>query len=60
MRKVLFILVLFAAFTMEAQPKQSKTQTKAKTYDVAAYLYPAYAAGEPRLKPFWPKTPQPM
>ena len=54
MRKVLFILVLFAAFTMEAQPKQSKTQTKAKTYDVAAYLYPAYAAGEPRLKPFWP------
>jgi hypothetical protein len=23
-------------------------------YDVAAYLYPAYAAGDARLRPFWP------
>ena len=26
----------------------------AQTYDVAAYLYPAYAAGDARLRPFWP------
>ena len=26
----------------------------AQQYDVAAYLYPAYAAGDPRLRPFWP------
>lgn len=25
-----------------------------RTYDVAAYLYPAYAADDPRLRPFWP------
>ena len=26
----------------------------AQQYDVAAYLYPAYAAGDVRLRPFWP------
>ena len=26
----------------------------ARKYDVAAYLYPAYAADDPRLRPFWP------
>lgn len=31
-----------------------KAQTK-KSYDVAAYLYPAYAYGDPRLRPFWPE-----
>lgn len=25
-----------------------------KKYDVAAYVYPAYAADDPRLRPFWP------
>ena len=52
MRRLLFILALFAAITLDAQPKRSKTQPATKGYDVAAYLYPAYAAGEPRLKPF--------
>ena len=28
-------------------------QTK-RNYDVAAYLYPAYASNDPRLRPFWP------
>ena len=28
-------------------------QTK-RNYDVAAYLYPAYASDDPRLRPFWP------
>ena len=27
---------------------------KKRNYDVAAYLYPAYASGDPRLRPFWP------
>ena len=26
----------------------------AQSYDVAAYLYPAYAANDVRLRPFWP------
>ena len=26
-----------------------------RKYDVAAFLYPAYAADDPRLTPFWPK-----
>lgn len=25
-----------------------------KQYDVAAYVYPAYASDDPRLRPFWP------
>ena len=54
MRRLLFILVLFAAIALDAQPKRTKAQPTTKGYDVAAYLYPAYAAGEPRLKPFWP------
>ena len=31
----------------------AKSQAK-KHYDVAAYVYPAYAADDPRLRPFWP------
>ncbi|MBQ7987058.1 MAG: glycoside hydrolase family 99-like domain-containing protein [Bacteroidaceae bacterium] len=27
---------------------------QARQYDVAAYLYPAYVADDPRLRPFWP------
>lgn len=26
-----------------------------KTYDIAAFLYPAYANDDPRLRPFWPQ-----
>jgi len=35
------------------QKTVAKTEHKQK-YDVAAYLYPAYAYGDPRLRPFWP------
>ncbi len=47
-RTLLFILCLMVVFSgsLKAQKK--------KTYDVAAYLYPAYASGDPRLRPFWP------
>ena len=27
---------------------------QSRQYDVAAYLYPAYVADDPRLRPFWP------
>ena len=29
-------------------------QGKKQNYDVAAFLYPAYASDDPRLRPFWP------
>ena len=29
-------------------------QKEKRQYDVAAFLYPAYASGDPRLRPFWP------
>ena len=56
MRKFSLIVALLAllAISLGAQSRQAKVQPQKKTYDVAAYLYPAYAAGEPRLKPFWP------
>ena len=28
--------------------------SRAARYDVAAFLYPAYCADDPRLRPFWP------
>jgi len=33
---------------------QDTRQTSKKKYDVAAFLYPAYASGDPRLRPLWP------
>ena len=36
--------------SVAAFPKKN-TQRK---YDVAAFLYPAYASDDPRLRPFWP------
>jgi len=39
--------------TLNAQRK--KAVVEKRQYDVAAYLYPAYAAGDPRLRPFWPQ-----
>ena len=29
-------------------------QEKRQKYDVAAFLYPAYASDDVRLRPFWP------
>ncbi|WP_214071434.1 glycoside hydrolase family 99-like domain-containing protein [Mucilaginibacter sp. dw_454] len=42
---------LFFALTTSAQNKNS---TAKRHYDVAAFLYPAYASDDPRLRPFWP------
>lgn len=47
MRKILILTV----FTLICIGLQAQKQKK---YDVAAFLYPAYAADDPRLRPFWP------
>ncbi len=46
-------ILLFLCLAM-ALASVSLNAQKKKTYDVAAYLYPAYAYGDPRLRPFWP------
>ena len=47
MKKIsIFILMLVLGVSSFAQDRK---------YDVAAFLYPAYAADDPRLTPFWPK-----
>ena len=56
MRKLILAIAVFALTiaSLGAQPGKTKVQPKAQAYDVAAYLYPAYAADDPRLRPFWP------
>ena len=46
MNRIVFVLMMVMSLGLNARQKQN--------YDVAAYLYPAYAAGDPRLGPFWP------
>lgn len=46
---LLLLLLLGCTHSLTAQKKT--TQQK---YDVAAFLYPAYASDDPRLRPFWP------
>jgi hypothetical protein len=45
MKRILIILALLLSLNCFAQERK---------YDVAAFLYPAYAADDPRLTPFWP------
>jgi len=45
------LLLIFLCFSSSAQRKRTSTGQK---YDVAAFLYPAYANDDPRLRPFWP------
>jgi hypothetical protein len=44
--KKIVILIAFAVSGLGLHAQQKK-------YDVAAFLYPAYAADDPRLRPFW-------
>ena len=46
-----FFLILSCAVTAFATTMRAQER---KQYDVAAYLYPAYAYNDPRLRPFWP------
>jgi hypothetical protein len=45
---VLVLLVSNVVVTAQNKPATSKK------YDIAAFLYPAYANDDPRLRPFWP------
>ena len=47
-------ILLFLCLAMALASVNLNAQKK-KSYDVAAYLYPAYAYGDPRLRPFWPE-----
>ena len=49
MKNRLFYLLLFCSLFFF-----SYGQKKRQKYDVAAFLYPAYASDDPRLRPFWP------
>lgn len=48
-RALLLLLLLGSTFSLVAQKKETRQR-----YDVAAFLYPAYASDDPRLRPFWP------
>lgn len=45
MKRILTIVAILLSISSFAQERK---------YDVAAFLYPAYAADDPRLTPFWP------
>lgn len=45
MKKIILIAFVCMSVGVSAQKKN---------YDVAAFLYPAYASDDPRLRPFWP------
>lgn len=48
-RTLLLLFLLGSTFSLLAQKKETQHR-----YDVAAFLYPAYASDDPRLRPFWP------
>jgi len=53
--KLTVALLLFClALSYQQAAAQKQQSSTGKKYDVAAFLYPAYASGEPRLRPFWP------
>ena len=54
MRRIVVLCLALAMAMPMLSGQKKKAAPQKKQYDVAAYLYPAYAAGEPRLKPFWP------
>lgn len=49
------LLVFFALLFSVSVNGQNKAPAERSHYDVAAFLYPAYAQGDPRLRPFWPQ-----
>lgn len=49
-RFLLTALLIFCAASLSGKTQK----TERHKYDVAAFLYPAYASDDPRLRPFWP------
>lgn len=52
--KLKLSLAILSLFCCNATVAQVKTNQPKQHYDVAAFFYPAYATGDPRLRPFWP------
>lgn len=48
MKKILLLILTIVVCLSPAQGRQKKQK-----YDVAAFLYPAYANDDPRLLPLW-------
>lgn len=53
-RSTLLYLILMQIMCINPLIGQNKETLPKKKYDVAAFLYPAYASDDPRLRPFWP------
>lgn len=55
MKRFLLSLTLLALACGTSDAKSpANSSAPARKYDVAAFLYPAYASDDPRLRPFWP------
>ena len=57
MKRILTLILLAGTLALgtdaAAQKKKAPAAPQGPKYDVAAYLYPAYAYNDPRLRPFW-------
>ena len=57
MKTLIKYSITAAAFCLACGAGRAAAQQQGKApkqYDVAAYVYPAYASDDPRLRPFWP------
>lgn len=52
--RILLSLIIVMLYRNRAAVAQTRSPQAKQKYDVAAFLYPAYATGDPRLRPFWP------
>lgn len=50
-RNILLLILAIQVAAGWAQQKKNNTKTQ---YDIAAFVYPAYASDDIRLRPFWP------
>jgi len=55
LKKNHFILVFCIILGLSTAQGQQPRSGGKQRYDVAAFLYPAYANDDPRLRPFWPE-----
>lgn len=54
MQRICYALTALLLLNFAGIDKASAQDKKTTGYDVAAFLYPAYASDDPRLRPFWP------
>lgn len=54
MKNRIRLFLLAVTILSVSQEPTSYGQENGRGYDVAAFLYPAYASDDPRLRPFWP------